>query len=327
MRRFALIITALAVAAPAVGYELEGRLAYIDYSKDPTGELMLVELPDGEPQRLTDDPGCDHHPALSPDGRRLAWAAERDGAVDIFLMELGPDGEGRDLRRLTETPAVEADLCWSTDGERIYFSAYGSANFGVYGLQAGNGENPDDQAGDERRYAAYYYDLEREAVEPLVVHPGDYRHPVHVDGLGVLCSYEPWSWTEPPFPVGLVLIHDALACDHYGPLAGRESYRVDDIVRCADGDLLLRVTFGSAENAETVFLRLDPKRGEIEESWKLTEPDIARALPDPACDGCGRFIVAAAEHRLGVSDGIFAAKYVHVWLYENAGEPSWAPAD
>lgn len=327
MRRFALIITALAVTVPAADFELEGRLVYVDYSIDPAGELMLADLPDGGPQRLTDDPGCDHHPALSPDGRRLAWAAERDGVVDIFLMELDRDGDGREVVRLTETPAVEHDLCWSADGERIYFSAFEYIDYGAYGLQADSREELVHLAGAERCYAAYYYDLERDAVEPQVVFPGDYRHPVHISGLGVLCAYEPWSETVSPFPPGLVLIHDALACDPYGPLAGREGYRVDGVTRCVDGDLLLRVVFDEDGNAGTVFLRLDPNRGEIDERWPLTEPDIARAVPDPACDGCGRFIVATTDHRLGVSDGIFAAKYVHTWLAENAAEPSWVLVD
>jgi Tol biopolymer transport system component len=50
-------------------------------------------------RRLTDDPGSDIEPAWSPDGTRIAFASNRDGDWDIYVM----DADGGNVRRLTGT--------------------------------------------------------------------------------------------------------------------------------------------------------------------------------------------------------------------------------
>jgi Tol biopolymer transport system component len=57
--------------------------------------------------------------ALSPDGTRLAFAADDDQgrSQDIWLKEVG----GTEQRRLTSDPAEEWGLAWSPDGQQIAF--------------------------------------------------------------------------------------------------------------------------------------------------------------------------------------------------------------
>ncbi|HEX8569887.1 MAG TPA: winged helix-turn-helix domain-containing protein [Caulobacteraceae bacterium] len=68
---------------------------------------------------LTAEPGVETHPALSPDGRFLAYAAgpSSDGPRDLFLKNVS---EGAPLR-LTSEVADESAPAWSPAGDRIAF--------------------------------------------------------------------------------------------------------------------------------------------------------------------------------------------------------------
>ena len=57
-------------------------------------------------------------PAWSAGGEWLALSSTRDGNQEIYVVR--PDG--KDLRRLTNDPAIDAHPAWSPDGKRIVFS-------------------------------------------------------------------------------------------------------------------------------------------------------------------------------------------------------------
>jgi Tol biopolymer transport system component len=56
-------------------------------------------------------------PVWSPDGRKIAFGSERDGNVELYVVN--PDGS--DQRRLTRSPQSEESLTWSPDGRQIAF--------------------------------------------------------------------------------------------------------------------------------------------------------------------------------------------------------------
>ncbi len=93
-------------AAAAGGAERDGELWY---------------LRDGAPAalQLTNDDAVDLHPALSPDGRTVAFASERAGGRKLFVI--GVDGRG--LRQVTSGPAADDSPSWSPDGTRLAFSS------------------------------------------------------------------------------------------------------------------------------------------------------------------------------------------------------------
>ena len=59
------------------------------------------------------------YPAWSPDGSRIAFTSDRDGRVDIYVMNA--DGSG--VRRLTNDAAWSLIPAWSPDGSRIAFTS------------------------------------------------------------------------------------------------------------------------------------------------------------------------------------------------------------
>lgn len=72
--------------------------------------------------RLTSGPWNDSYPALSPDGRRIAFASNRSGPWDLYLLDL----QSGDVIRLTETQAFESSPTWSPDGNLIAYESYAS---------------------------------------------------------------------------------------------------------------------------------------------------------------------------------------------------------
>ncbi|MEV7095332.1 VWA domain-containing protein [Amycolatopsis sp. NPDC051045] len=83
------------------------------------GELFALRDDAKTPVQLTDDDTVDTHPALSPDGRSVAFASERTGSRKLFVI--GVDGRG--LRQVTSGPAADDSPSWSPDGTRLAFSS------------------------------------------------------------------------------------------------------------------------------------------------------------------------------------------------------------
>ncbi len=83
------------------------------------GEIYVVEAGGGTPKMLVgrDNVGTNRHPAVSPDGTRVAFSSSRDGNFGIYLV--GVDGQG--LQRLTFSPADDSEPAWSPDGSKIAF--------------------------------------------------------------------------------------------------------------------------------------------------------------------------------------------------------------
>ena len=71
----------------------------------------------GTIERLTFETGVALHPALSPDGKFLAYAADRAGSFDIYVRQLA----GRQTMRLTQHEADDWFPSFSPDGSKIVF--------------------------------------------------------------------------------------------------------------------------------------------------------------------------------------------------------------
>lgn len=80
------------------------------------------------PRRLSTGNWDDRHPAISPDGTKLAFSSRRNGNWDLYSMDLAT-GE---TRRLTATMGFEGSPSWSPDGKWLAFEAYYDGNFDIW---------------------------------------------------------------------------------------------------------------------------------------------------------------------------------------------------
>ncbi|MCH7701272.1 MAG: PD40 domain-containing protein [Planctomycetes bacterium] len=110
-------------------YPAEG--ADFDPDVDPLGERLVFAStrhsmqPDLYVQRvfgtavtqLTADPAADVQPVFSPDGRRVAFASDRGGAWDIWVIGV----DGSPPVQITDSPGDELHPSWSPDGTQLAY--------------------------------------------------------------------------------------------------------------------------------------------------------------------------------------------------------------
>ena len=80
------------------------------------GYLWSVPREGGQARQLTTG-GHESGAIFSPDGQRLAFTAEYDGNMDVFIMPAA----GGAPRRLTWHPGADVAVGWTPDGQRVLF--------------------------------------------------------------------------------------------------------------------------------------------------------------------------------------------------------------
>ena len=88
--------------------------------------------------RLTDGDSDDVSPAVSPDGTRITFSSRRNGAWDLYLLEIASGN----ITQLTNTPQYEGAPTWSPDGQWLAFEQYGkTGNLDLFLLEVNHPEN------------------------------------------------------------------------------------------------------------------------------------------------------------------------------------------
>ena len=103
--------------AQPVSWSSDGRTLMVVRHQDRASEneVWAVSVGDGTARRLMHGRGL-NHPQLSPDGRWLAYIADENGSVDVYLTRY-PDLRGRWQVSSGESRFPK----WSKDGKEIYY--------------------------------------------------------------------------------------------------------------------------------------------------------------------------------------------------------------
>lgn len=99
----------------------DGQKLVVSVTEARTGttDLWIYELARGTSTRFTFEPGVENEAVWSPDGQRIAFAADRGGPPSLQLKELADSGLGE---RLTQPSAwVQNIYDWSPDGKFIIY--------------------------------------------------------------------------------------------------------------------------------------------------------------------------------------------------------------
>jgi len=104
----------------------EGTWLSLDISPDGKtimfsmlGDLYTIPFSGGKATRITDGLALDTKPSYSPNGKSIAFASDRSGNDNVWIMDL----ETKETRQVTKDRrgAVES-VAWSPDGEYIVAS-------------------------------------------------------------------------------------------------------------------------------------------------------------------------------------------------------------
>jgi Tol biopolymer transport system component len=90
-------------------------------------ELYIADLDGGHLKRLTNNSYYDAEVSVSPDGRKIVFSRQVDGALDLYLLNIDGSGE----RRLTDTPDwQEGAPFFLPDSKTITTRAWSRAEYG-----------------------------------------------------------------------------------------------------------------------------------------------------------------------------------------------------
>lgn len=91
-------------------------------------DLWIADLVSGVSIPLVSGLHQNTHPDWSPDGEHLAFASNRSGQFEVWIV----DAEGSNLRQVTEGDGAKTWPAWSPDGAEIMFTRFFEGRYGLW---------------------------------------------------------------------------------------------------------------------------------------------------------------------------------------------------
>jgi Tol biopolymer transport system component len=126
---------------PAIAYPAKSpaRVAYQRTTLDYNIWRMGVSVPENGPARIVAASApviastrTDTGPRFSPDGKRIAFASDRNGYMEIWVA----NSDGSNATQLTTLASRSASPSWSPDSEKIVFDSLASGNSDIWMISA-----------------------------------------------------------------------------------------------------------------------------------------------------------------------------------------------
>jgi Tol biopolymer transport system component len=119
------------------GLSPDGTLLAISDQSRGDGKSVIYVLPavGGTPRRVTAKAPSYWH-GWSPDGKTLAYCAERNGEFDVYTIP----AEGGEERRLTTAPGLDDGPDYSPDGQWIYFNSERTGTMQIHRMRPDGAE-------------------------------------------------------------------------------------------------------------------------------------------------------------------------------------------
>ena len=102
-------------------------------------DVWVIDTVRGTTTRFTFDPGDDGNPIWSPDGSKIAWSGFRNGEDALWMKSANGVGEEE---KICPTGSNSAVLCWSRDGNTIFYQSFGANLFDVYAVDLHGDRRP-----------------------------------------------------------------------------------------------------------------------------------------------------------------------------------------
>lgn len=124
------------------GISADGQQLAISHNRSVAGErgssaIYTIPISGGKPKLITElSPSYWH--GWSPDGKRMAYCAQRNGNYDVYTISVNGGKE----ERLTNTEGLDDGPDYSVDGKYIYFNSFRSGSMQLWRMKA-DGSNPE----------------------------------------------------------------------------------------------------------------------------------------------------------------------------------------
>jgi len=97
-----------------------------------SGGAFCAPTDAGEPEATLVTRVTNAYPALSPDGKRIAYMSNAGGEFDIYVVAMAEGAR----HRLTDAPGRDGTPAWSPDGAQIAFQSFREGHSQIYVMDA-----------------------------------------------------------------------------------------------------------------------------------------------------------------------------------------------